>query len=169
MERVGAAWCQSASQVVIIVCLIASLLARRPEPRLCFHHIWILVKPLSSSNEKPLPSFNMYLLVAVISQEHIIYLYADSDSNLPLMEIPMAGGGGAFTAIRWQEDVFFCREWMWKDVKIKHANNVGVVLCSSELQGRFLSFSEFFLCVCVIPDTCVVRRPFRFPSRDLLS
>lgn len=33
---------------------------------------------LSSSDEKPLQSFNMYLLVAVISQERVIYLRADS-------------------------------------------------------------------------------------------
>lgn len=76
-------------------------------------------KPSPAQTRSSLLSFNMYLLVAVISQERVISLYADSDSNaFNGNSHGVFGGGGALMAICWRwRSHLFCREWMWKDVK----------------------------------------------------
>lgn len=91
-------------------------------------------------------------------------------TQTPLMEIPMAGGGGALVAVCWRGGTHaFCHEWKWSNVKIRinHANDVSLFLCSSEVQEGFPPC--LWVSLHVIPVTCMVRRPLRFPSRDLLS
>lgn len=122
-------------------------------PSALFHHIWILGSPLLS--------FNMYLLAAVISQERVIYLYADFDSN--------AFNGNSQGRWGWRAygNLLMCRTCVflpWMNVK-KNKTCVSVVWCSSEVQKvcpRSLWAFLYFI-------PCMVTRPLRFPSRDLLS
>lgn len=84
-------------------------------------------------------------------------------TQTPLMEIPMAGGGGALMAVCWRGELVFSREWMRKEVK---NTTCKWGQCSLVLQwstGRFvLPLSE---CFCVLSQSLVrLEDPWDFPQ-----
>lgn len=117
-------------------------------PSALFHHIWILGSPLLS--------FNMYLLAAMISQEHVIYLYANSDSN--------AFNGNSHGRWGWSAYGNLLMAWMnVKRPKIKKHGDFNLVLKWSTKCLSSLSLSVFVF------YPLYDQKTLEIPSRDLLS
>lgn len=110
----------------------------------------------------------MYLLVAVISQEHVIYLYADSDSNAfngnSRGEGPARVGSLGYMTVCCQRTPFVfaaseCEPTFLKKIIMKHGSDVSGV-CAVSARG-------LFLLECFVQQA--PGRPLGLPTRDLLS
>lgn len=140
------AWCQSAPQVFIIVCLIASLLVRRPEPRLSF--------PPHLDFGKPSPEFKHVSACRLISQEQAIICTLFL-TQTPLMEIPMAGGPGGEgdsydNLSTWRTGVF-CWEGTGKDWT-KCMQMISVKLCA---KNKICVYSPKCILSCILSQSLV--------------